>query len=102
MFILYVQFCRNVERMTHYIIFTLVVGFLAFKLFEYLSDVDNKNSFIDIILLEILCVIMWAVAFLVYSFAAEIIHARTFWLVVTSILLLIASLIGMKILDDSY
>ena len=49
MFILYVQFCRNVERMTHYIIFTLVVGFLAFKLFEYLSDVDNKNSFIDII-----------------------------------------------------
>lgn len=102
MFILYVQFCRNVERMTHYIIFTLVVGFLAFKLFEYLSDVDNKNSFIDIILLEILCIIMWAVAFLVYSFAAEIIHARTFWLVVTSILLLIASLIGMKILDDSY
>lgn len=86
MLILYVQFCRNAQKMQHYIIFSVICFVVLFQLIRYLYDVE-KFDYLNMMLKYL---IAWPVGFVIYKyFTYEIGFSNTFCIVVTSILVLI-------------
>ncbi len=96
LFVLYVQYCRTVELMNHYIIFSIIVIVVFGALSSFFSSRKEKwqsGSYFSAIFL---CMTMWPILFLVYAFFSRVIgFAGGFCLVVTSILMLLAAVGGM-------
>ncbi len=103
LFVLYVQYCRTVERMNHYIIFSIiffVVLAIAYAFFEGKKDKWHFGLFFS---LESLIMALWPLGFLVYAFFSKLIgFSDSFCLVVTSILMCLISVFGMVgMIDES-
>ena len=96
LFVLYVQYCRTVELMNHYIIFSIIVIVVFGALSSFFSSRKEKwqsGSYFSAIFL---CMTMWPILFLVYAFFSRVIgFSEGFCLVVTSILMLLAAVGGM-------
>ena len=96
LFILYVQYCRTVEQMDHYIIFSIIffiVLAIAYAFFEGKKDRWQFGVFFS---LEALIMALWPFGFLVYAFFSKFIgFSDSFCLMVTSTLMCLISLFGM-------
>ena len=96
LFILYVQYCRTVEQMDHYIIFSIIffiVLAIAYAFFEGKKDRWQFGVFFS---LEVLIMALWPFGFLVYAFFSKFIgFSDSFCLMVTSTLMCLISLFGM-------
>lgn len=96
LFILYVQYCRTVELMNHYIIFSIIVIFVSGWLFYYLDNRKTKWQFAQFVSSEALVIMFFSIMFLVYAFFSKFIgFSDGFCLTVTSIFAFIVSIIGM-------
>ena len=93
--ILYIQYCRTVEQLNHYIIFSViafVVLAIIYAFFEEKKDTWHFGLFFS---LEALGMAMWPLGFLVYAFFAKLIgFSEGFCLVVTSILMVLFTVFG--------
>lgn len=86
--ILYVQYCRTVELMSHYIIFSIVAIVVLALIFSFFDGKKKKWQFGMFYSLEAMCMAIWPLGFLVYAFFSKFIGFSTgFCLVVTSILM---------------
>lgn len=92
-FVLYIQYCRTVETMNHYIIFSIIVFVVAVVIFGFLDD--KKGSWLSANFLSNLsfCVMAFPFLFLTYAFFSKFLRfSEGFCLVVTSIVMMIFSL----------
>ena len=96
MFVLYVQYCRTVEQMSHYIIFSIVffvVLSIGYSFFEGKKDKWQCGLFLSA---ELLVMALWPLGFSVYLFFSKIIgFSENMCLVVTSLLMGLISVFGM-------
>ena len=102
LFILYVQYCRSVEQMNHYIIFSIifcVVCAVIFSFFERRKDKWNCGLYFSC---EFIVMMLWPIGFLIYAFFSKFIgFSESFCLVVTSVLFFVISVFGIVgMLDD--
>ena len=96
LFVLYVQYCRTVEQMSHYIIFSIVffvVLSIGYSFFEGKKDKWQCGLFLSA---ELLVMALWPLGFSVYLFFSKIIgFSENMCLVVTSLLMGLISVFGM-------
>lgn len=86
MLILYVQFCRSLQKMEHYIIFSIICVIVLGKLIYYLYDAEVY----DYLKMMLKYLISWPVGFVIYRcISYNIGLSNTFCIVVTSIMVLI-------------
>lgn len=96
LFILYVQYCRTVEQMDHYIIFSIIFFVVCALVFGFFEGKKEKWSFGRFYSLEAIIMMLWPLGFLVYAFFSKLIGLSDgFCLVVTSALMFIISVFGM-------
>lgn len=95
LFILYVQYCRSVEQMNHYILFSIVfcvVCAVIFAFFEERKDKWNCGLYFSC---EFIVMMLWPIGFLIYVFFSKFIgFSESFCLVVTSVLFFVISVLG--------
>lgn len=96
LFVLYVQYCRTVEQMSHYIIFSIVffvVLSIGYTFFEGKKDKWQCGLFLSS---ELLVMALWPLGFSVYLFFSKIIgFSENMCLIVTSLLMGVISVFGM-------
>lgn len=96
LFVLYVQYCRTVEQMDHYIIFSVLFFIALVSAYVFLDGKKDKWQFGLFISLELLVMALWPLGFLVYSFFSKLVRLPdVFCLVVTSALMCFVSVFGM-------
>ena len=92
--ILYVQYCRSVSSMEHYVIFTIIfflVCIYIFWVFDERKDKWQGASFLSNIALSM---VMWTIGFSVYAvFSLWLGLSSSFWLVVTSVVMSILCIV---------
>lgn len=83
--VLYAQYCRSVEMLEHYIVFSLVALVVIFILFGVVSNREWKSSrYLSSVLMGLMA---YPVLFLVYAFFTKFLDfSEGFWLVVTSVI----------------
>ena len=97
MFVLYVQYCRTVELMNHYIIFS--IGVLAISGIVSAFFQKKKLQCALIISSETLIIAIFAILFLIYALFSKLIgFPDEVCLVVTSIVAFVISVFGMPVL----
>lgn len=101
-FVLYVQYCRSVELMNHYIIFSiifLIVLGAIYSFFDRKKDEWQCGKFFSI---STLCMAMWPWGFFVYAFFSMFLgFSSEFWLVVTSAFMFLMCVVGaIGLLDE--
>ena len=103
-FILYIQYCRIIIRMNHPIIFSIIVFIVGVVMWYILDERKDELSGANFISVEFLCVALCAGIGLIYlllCIVGQILGIPYgFWLVITSILMLICSTLGMLIFTD--
>lgn len=93
--ILYVQYCRTVENMNHYILFSVLFLFLAGVLFLVFAG-NEKWYFANYFSWLSFMMGMFAIGFLVYAFFSIFLGFSAFvWLLITSIIMSLLSLFVM-------
>jgi hypothetical protein len=100
MFIMYVQYVRTVEEMKHYMIISIAVLLACLIIAGVLLSKNNGNSSIYFGYLSIVfgC---FPLLFIVYAFFTKLLKFSTgFWLVVTSIVMLLVGMVTMCIVGD--
>lgn len=102
LFILYVQFCRTVEKMSHYIIFSVIVIIILASISSFLEKKKNSWDFILYISNMVLCLMIYPILFLIYAFFCKFLDlSESLCLIVTSILMFLSSLGIMRGMDNS-
>lgn len=98
--ILYVQYCRTVEWMEHYIIFSVIVFFVLGALGSFLDGKKNVWKPMPYFVHMLISFVSWPVLFLGYAFCSEMLgFSEGFCLVVTALFSLMISL-GVMCSDD--
>lgn len=98
--VLYVQYCRTVEQMNHYIIFSMIFFIVFLTVYAFFDEKKDKWQFGLFFSLESFVMALWPLGFLVYAFFSKLIgFSDSFCLVVTSILMCMISVFGMT--DES-
>lgn len=101
LFILYVQYCRTVERMNHYIIFSIIFFFVLAIIYNFFEGKKDKWQFGLFFSFESLIMALWPLVFLVYVFFSKLIgFSDSSCLVVTSIFMCLFSVSGMVGMND--
>lgn len=99
--ILYVQYIRTIEKMNHYILFSVLFFVGAFIVFCILASYDEIWHFAKFFESMLLVLLFWPIGFIVYAFFSLFLgFSSSFWLVVTAVLLCIFSLVMMVCADD--
>lgn len=103
LFVLYVQYCRTVERMSHYIIFSIIFFVVLAIVYAFFEGKKDKWQFGLFFSLESLIMALWPLGFLMYAFFSKLIgFSDSFCLVVTSVLMCLISVFGMVgMIDES-
>ncbi len=103
LFVLYVQYCRTVERMNHYIIFSIIFFVVLAIVYAFFEGKKDKWQFGLFFSLELLIMALWPLGFLMYAFFSKLIgFSDSFCLVVTSVLMCLISVFGMVgMIDES-
>ncbi|GAA0790203.1 hypothetical protein [Hathewaya limosa] len=92
-FVFYVQYCRTVEMMNHYIIFCIIVFVVSSVIYGFVEGKKDTWSTAYFILYLSFCVMAFQFLFLIYAFFSKFIgFSEGFCLVVTSIFMLLVSL----------
>lgn len=98
--ILYVQYCRTVEWMEHYIIFSVIVFFVLGALGSFLDEKKNAWKPMPYFVHMLISFAFWPVLFLGYAFCSKLLgFSEGFCLVVTALFSLMVSL-GVMCIDD--
>lgn len=98
-FVLYVEYCRSVEQMNHYIIFSVVFFFVAAMLYSFLEGKKKGWQCADFLYSLIMLIALWPLGFGVYAFFSIFLgFSSGFWLVVTSVFMLLVS-VGTAVKD---
>lgn len=102
LFILYVQYCRSVEQMNHYIIFSIIFCVVCAVLFGFFEERKNKWNCGLYFSCEFIIMMLWPIGFLIYAFFSKFIgFSESFCLVVTSVFFFAISIFGIVgMLDD--
>lgn len=88
-FVLYAEYCRSVEMINHYIIFSVVFFFIAAALFSFLKGKRKKWQCADFLHRLIMLIALWPLGFAVYAFFSVFLgFSSGFWLTVTSAFML--------------
>lgn len=96
LFILFVQYCRSVELMNHYIIFSIIAFVVLAVIYSFFEGKKDKWQFGLFFSTEALCMALWPLGFLVYAFFSKFIgFSSSLCLVVVSILAAVALIGGM-------
>lgn len=103
LFILYVQYCRTVELMDHYIIFSIFTFIVCSILWNFFENRKKTWQFAAFFSMEFMCMLIWSVMFLIYAFFSYFIgFSMGFCLVSTAILMFFISVFGMSgMLEES-
>ncbi len=89
--VLYVQYCRSVEQMKHYIIFSLVWLIVSATIFGLFDNNKNQWQFGNFLTAEIYSMVAWSLLFLIYVFFAKFVGiSNNICLIVTSVLLVVS------------
>lgn len=101
--ILFVQYCRLVELMDHYIIFSIIWFMIFAVIYSFFEGKKDKWQFGLFFSTEALCMVLWPVGFLIYAFFSKFLgFSSSFCLVVISIIVAIVTIAGMVgIVDES-
>lgn len=100
--ILYVQYCRTVEEMNHYIIFSLIAFFALVAVWIFFEGKRYTWKFAFYFANMSLCLAIYPILFLIYAFFSKLIGIpEGFCLVVTSVLMALPSLLIMPGLADN-
>lgn len=92
--ILFVQYCRTVVLMDHYIIFSIIFCVILYIICSFFDRKKDKWQFGLFLSTEALCMALWPIGFLVYAFFSKLIgFSSGVCLVVISVLIALA--IGM-------
>lgn len=84
--ILYVQYCRTVEQMDHYIIFSIVFFGICAAAYSFLEDKEDLWKASTFLSMQTKMLMLWSGAFLIYAFFTKWFgFSTTFWLVITSL-----------------
>lgn len=84
--ILYVQYCRTVEQMDHYIIFSIVFFGVCAVAYSFLEDKEDQWKSASFLSRQTKVLMLWVATFLIYAFFTKWFDfSTTFWLVITSI-----------------
>lgn len=84
--ILYVQYCRTVEQMNHYIIFSIVFLIVCFVANTFLEDKEELWKAASFLSAQTKVLMLWSGMFFVYAFFTKWFDfSTTFWLVITSL-----------------
>ena len=102
LFILYVQYCRSVEQMNHYIIFSIIFCIICAVIFGFFEGRKDKWNCGLYFSCEFIVMMLWPIGFLIYAFFSKFIgFSESFCLVVTSVLFFVISVFGIVgMLDD--
>ncbi len=103
LFILFVQYCRSVELMEHYIIFSIIVFVVLAVLYGFFEGKKDNWQFGLFFSTEALCMALCPIGFLVYAFFSKFIgFSSSFCLVIISIFAAIVMIGGMVgIVDEN-
>lgn len=95
LFVLYIQYCRTVEQMDHYIIFTLVVLGALSAIHGWMDENKDKWYYNVFIAQEVLTMTAWPFLFLIYAFFSRFFgFSEMFCLVATSLVMFTVSPMG--------
>ena len=84
--ILYVQYCRSVEDMNHYIIFTVIFMGVCVVLASFIDEKWSKFNFGVFFKHLMMYMAIWGGLFLSYAFFSKFLgFSESFWLVLTTI-----------------
>lgn len=90
--ILYCEYCRTLEKMNHYIIFSIITLIIVSVLINFTEKIKYKISFGNYLYNINLCFLGYPILFFIYAFFSKLIgFSDGFCLVITSILMLLAS-----------
>ena len=83
--VLYAQYCRSVEMLEHYIVFSIVALVVTFILFGLFNDRQEKNfRYLSSVMMGLMA---YPVLFLIYAFFTKFLNlSEEFWLMVTSVI----------------
>lgn len=85
--ILFVQYCRSVERMDHSIIFSLAALAAFVLIYGFFDGKKDKWQFGQFFSAEAMCMVLWPLGFLVYAFFSKFLgFSSSVCLVVVSII----------------
>ena len=101
-FILYAQYCRSVEQVNHYIIFSVIVCIVCAMLTEFFDDKKQKWNCGHYFSCIFMVMMLWPIGFLIYAFFSKFIgFSESSCLIVTSVIFFIISVLGIgDLLDD--
>jgi len=99
--VLYVQYCRTVEQMDHYIIFSIIFCVVLSIAVGFFEGKKNKWQFGLFFSHELLVVALWPLGFGVYVFFSKLIgFSDSFCLIVTTIFMCLISMFEMVLAMD--
>lgn len=92
-FVLYVEYCRSVEKMNHCIIFSVIFFFGSAVLCSFFEGKKKEWKCAEFLYSLILLIALWPLGFCAYAFFSIFIGlSPSFWLVVTSVFMLLISI----------
>jgi hypothetical protein len=101
LFVLYAQYCRTLEQMSHYIILSVIVFIVGVILWFVFDEKKEKYQGGVFLSMECLCIAIMPLLFLVYAFFSKLLgFPEGFFLAVTSIVMFLASMFGMTIMIE--
>lgn len=99
--ILFIQFCRTMEQLNHYIIASIGIFVVAAVIIGIFEARKNKWQFSTFFSSIALCVLLWSMEFLIYAFFSAFIGiSTTFCLVVISVIATFINLVVMVALVE--
>ena len=99
--ILFIQFCRTMEQLNHYIIASIGIFVVAAVVISIFEARKNKWQFSTFFASMALCVLLWSMGFLIYAFFSAFIGiSTTFCLVVISVIATFTNLVVMVALVE--
>lgn len=91
--VLYVQYCRSVKLMNHYIIFSIIFLCVLSAIFSFLDEKKDEWQCGRFFYNFTICMVMWPICFFIYAFFSMYLgFSSGFWLVVTSAMMVIMSI----------
>lgn len=73
LFILFVQYCRAMEFVDHYIILSVIIFVVLSVLYEFFEGRKDKWQFGLFLSAEAMCIGLWPIGFLIYKFFSDFI-----------------------------
>lgn len=90
---LFVQYCRIVEQMDHYIIFSIIFLVVLFFLYRFFEDNEDEWNFAIFAITQIYTMALWPLGFFAYLFLSNIFSfSNDFFLIVISLIMYIKTI----------